>query len=118
MADKEDQVKPEELSIDEKRRKIESNYEVIGALKARLQEVKERQSKGMTRAAYIRMIFDVTKKVDNQNSELRKIIMETRKLQKDISSQSGRLDRCFTLVEEKILRVCLFSYDRYDQLIL
>lgn len=93
------------LSIEEKRAKIKSNYETIEVLRSRLKASQERERVGMTRAAYIKMIFDVTRKVDKQNDELSKAIMDTRYLQRDISNLCGRLDRSFKLVEETILRV-------------
>lgn len=94
------------LSIEQKRKKISLNYDTISVLKNRLDEKKVQQKLGMTRAAYIKMIFDVTAKVDKQNEELNKTVTETRRLQKDISNLGGRLDRSFVQVEETILRVC------------
>lgn len=93
------------LSIEEKRKKLNSNYETIQVLKGRLEENKAQQRIGMTRAAYIKMIFDVTNKVTKQNDEITDVILEVRQLQKDISNLSGRLERSFTLVEDTILRV-------------
>jgi len=93
------------LSIEEKRKKITSNYEIIEALKFRLDEIKKRERTGMNRAAYIKMIMDVTKKVEKQNQELSKIVLDTRKLQREVGNLSGRLDRSFTLVENTILKV-------------
>lgn len=95
------------LSVEAKKKKINSNYETIGVLKNRIDENKAQQKVSMTRAAYIKMIFDVTTKVDKQNEELNKTIMETRRLQKDITNLSGRLDRSFAQVEETILKVCM-----------
>lgn len=93
------------LSIQEKRDKLNTNYETIRILKDKLEEVKEKEKVGMTRAAYIKMIFDVTKKVDKQSNELSKVILETRRLQRDINNLSGRLERSFSIVEETILKV-------------
>lgn len=91
--------------IEEKKKKINLNYDTISVLKNRLDENKARQRVSMTRAAYVKMIFDVTNKVDKQNEELNKTVLETRRLQKDISNLSGRLDRSFAQVEETILKV-------------
>lgn len=96
------------LSIEEKQNKISSNYETIQVLKERLEENKAQQRLGMTRAAYIKMIFDVTSKVTKQNDEITNVILEARQLQKDISNLSGRLERSFTLVEDTILRVGIY----------
>ena len=98
------------LSNEEKRAKIKSNYETIDALKERLAERKNREKRGITRAAYIKMIYDITRKVDQQDSDLNKIVVGTRGLQKDIRSLSGRLERSFTLAKDGILKVCLFTY--------
>lgn len=93
------------LSIEEKRNKISSNYETIKVLKARLEGQKAQQKSAMNRAAYIKMIFDVTNKVNKQNEEITNVILEVRRLQKDISNLGGRLERSFTVVEDTILRV-------------
>lgn len=96
-------------STDEKKRKIASNYETINVLKDKLNESKRKERIGMTRAAYIKMIFDVTEKVDKQNDELNKVILDTRRLQRDVNNLSGRLERSFTLVENTILKVSLIN---------
>lgn len=102
------------LSIEEKRAKIRLNYDTIEVLKSRLEKSQERERVGMTRAAYVRMIFDVTKKVDKQNKELTKAILETRYLQRDISNLNGRLERSFKLVEDTILNVSMHAMDLYQ----
>lgn len=99
------------LGSEEKKKKINSNYDTISVLKNRLDENKARQRVSMSRAAYVKMIFDVTNKVDKQNEELNKTVLETRRLQKDISNLSGRLDRSFAQVEETILKVCQIRHD-------
>lgn len=93
------------LTIEEKREKIRSNYETIEVLRAKLNEATARERTGMTRAAYIKMIFDVTKKVAKQNDELARAKQDTRKLQRDISNLTSRLERNFSLVEKTILKV-------------
>ena len=94
------------MSLEEKRQKIRANYDKIDVLKNRLEEEKQQERIGMTRAAYIKMIFDVTKKVDKQNDELSKAISDARHLQRDISNLNGRLERSFKHVEGLILKVC------------
>jgi chromosome segregation ATPase len=95
-------------SVEEKRAKIKSNYETIEVLRSRLEESQNRERAGMTRAAYIKMIFDATRKVDKQNTELARAVLETRQLQRDIRSLSGQLERSFKQVEEAFLRVCIW----------
>lgn len=91
--------------IDEKRDKIRSNYETIEALKSRLEERKRLGKTGMTRSDYLKMIFDVTKKVEKQNLELSRAISDTRQMQRDINNLNGRLDRSFALVKDMIAKV-------------
>lgn len=91
--------------IDEKRDKIRSNYETIEALKSRLEERKRLGKTGMTRNDYLKMIFDVTKKVEKQNLELGRAISDTRQMQRDINNLNGRLDRSFALVKDMIAKV-------------
>lgn len=95
--------------IEMKREKIKSNYETIEALKSRLDDHKLMEKVGMTRAAYLKMIFDATKKVDKQNQELNRAIMDTRQMQKDINNLNGRLDRSFAVVKDMIEKVSLFT---------
>lgn len=95
-----------EMSAEEKRAKIRSNYETIEVLKSHLQEKKCQDEKGITRATYIRVIFDMTRKIELQNSDLGKIVEDTRLLQRDIGSLSGRLERGFILAKDNIKRVC------------
>lgn len=95
------------LSIKEKQDKIDSNYETIEVLRQRLEESQKRDRTGMNRVAYIKMIFEATKKVDKQNGLLGKAVLETRELQRDIKSLAGRIDRVYKQVESTALRVCL-----------
>lgn len=106
------------MSIEEKRSKIKANYETIEVLRARLAESQKRKNSGMTRAAYIKMIFDATKKVDRQNGELAKAVLDTRQLQKDIRSLYVRIERSFKLVEETILKVYIYISVHEDGLTL
>uniref|UniRef100_A0A6G1S810 Coiled-coil domain-containing protein 22 homolog n=1 Tax=Aceria tosichella TaxID=561515 RepID=A0A6G1S810_9ACAR len=102
------------LSVEEKRAKISSNYETIEVLRSRLMESQKRERTGMTRAGYIKMIFDATKKVHKQNLELSKAVLETRQLQRDIRSLCGQIDRTFKQTEEIILRDA-HNGDTWDQ---
>jgi hypothetical protein len=92
-------------SAENKRAEISSNYETIEVLRNRLEESQRKERTGMTRAAYIKMIFDATRKVDKQNAELAKAVLETRQLQRGIRSLCGQLDRSFQKVEETISKV-------------
>lgn len=94
--------------IERKREKIRSNYETIEALKSRLEENKRMDKVGMTRAAYLKMIFDATQKVDKQNQELIRAIMDTRQMQRDINNLNGRLDRSFAVVKDMIAKVIVY----------
>lgn len=96
-----------ELDLDEKRNRINSNYETIGVLRGRLEAGRARQGAGMSRAAYIKMIFEVTRKVERQNEQLGKAVQEIRRHQRDINNLSGRLDRSFEAAKEAILKVSL-----------
>lgn len=95
-------------NIDRKREKIRSNYETIAVLKSRLGENKRLVRSSMTRSDYLKMIFDVTKKVEKQNLELSRAISDTRQMQRDINNLNGRLDRSFALVKDMIAKVSWF----------
>lgn len=59
----------------------------------------------MSREGYITLILDLTKRVECQNEDLKKLARETRGLQRDIGNLSNHLDRLFLLVKQSILMV-------------
>lgn len=93
--------------LSDKRAKIDSNYETISALRSRLAEVKGQSQQGITRSAYIKMIFEMTEKLNQENDELLKVSGETRALQREISNVGDRLGRSFALAKESILEVSM-----------
>lgn len=90
----------------QKRHKIASNYETIAVLREQLDERLHRERVGMSRTAYIKMILDVSAKVNKQNDVLNKVVLDIRGLQKDIGTLGGQLGRSYASAECAILQVC------------
>lgn len=42
--------------------------------------------------------------------EIRKILEDTRKIQKEINSLEGQLDRCFSIADETLFKVHVFTH--------
>lgn len=40
--------------------------------------------------------------------EIRKILEDTREIQKEINTLEGQLDRCFSIADETLFRVCVY----------
>lgn len=58
------------------------------------------------RSIYTKRILEIISNVDKQNMEIKKILDDTRQLQKEINTLEGQLDRCFSIADETLFRVC------------
>uniref|UniRef100_A0A2A4JFL2 Coiled-coil domain-containing protein 22 homolog n=1 Tax=Heliothis virescens TaxID=7102 RepID=A0A2A4JFL2_HELVI len=70
-------------------------------------QLKESYSKlrgGNKRSIYTKRILEIISNVDKQNMEIKKILDDTRQLQKEINSLEGQLDRCFSIADETLFR--------------
>lgn len=59
------------------------------------------------RSIYTKRILEIISNVDKQNMEIKKILDDTRQLQKDINTLEGQLDRCFSIADETLFRVSI-----------
>nr|XP_049696736.1 coiled-coil domain-containing protein 22 [Helicoverpa armigera] len=59
---------------------------------------------GNKRSIYTKRILEIISNVDKQNMEIKKILDDTRQLQKEINSLEGQLDRCFSIADETLFR--------------
>lgn len=60
--------------------------------------------KEVNRAAYTQRILEIINNVRKQKDEIDKILGDTREIQKEINTISGRLERSFAVVDELIFR--------------
>lgn len=57
------------------------------------------------RSTYTRRIYEIIGNINKQNSDIQKILKDTRALQKEIQNLTEQIDRSFTLAEELIFHV-------------
>lgn len=57
---------------------------------------------------YTKKIMEIVNNVKKQNQETKKILLETRQLQKDINIVSGKVQRAYTITDETIFKVSVF----------
>lgn len=58
-----------------------------------------------SRTIYTKRILEIIGNVDKQNLEIKKILDDTRELQKEINTLDGQLDRCFSVADETLFNV-------------
>lgn len=56
------------------------------------------------RGSYTRRIIEIIANVSRQNAETRKVLLETRKVQRDINTLEGKIRRCLAVADEAIFR--------------
>ncbi|KMQ94719.1 coiled-coil domain-containing protein 22-like protein [Lasius niger] len=60
--------------------------------------------KEVNRSAYTQRILEIINNVRKQRDEISKVLADTREIQKEINTLTGRLERSFTVVDELIFR--------------
>ena len=60
--------------------------------------------KEVNRSAYTQRILEIINNVRKQKDEINKVLADTREIQKEINTLTGRLERSFTVVDELIFR--------------
>lgn len=60
--------------------------------------------KEVNRSAYTQRILEIINNVKKQRDEIDKVLADTREIQKQINTLTGRLERSFTVVDELIFR--------------
>ncbi|XP_053600170.1 coiled-coil domain-containing protein 22 isoform X2 [Plodia interpunctella] len=84
------EMKDEYAKKDELRQQLRNNYENLKG--------------GNKRSIYTKRIMEIINNVDKQNMEIKKILDDTRQLQKEINTLEGQLDRCFSIADETLFR--------------
>lgn len=91
--------------IRNKRKEIESKSETLDQLKAKIPS-----QMPPTRNSYTKRILEIINNIKKQDAETKKLIVETRGLQKEINLLTGKVSRCFFLADEAI-----FSHAKTDE---
>lgn len=67
-----------------------------------LQDELEKQPKSTNRQVYVRRIMEIVRSLDKQKEEIKKIIDDVKRVQKDINTVSGSSARSFALADEMV----------------
>ncbi|OXA51730.1 coiled-coil domain-containing protein 22 [Folsomia candida] len=65
----------------------------------------EKLPKDLSRSSYTRRIGEIIGNIKKQKKEIAKVLGQTKEIQKDINTLSGRLDRTFAVADELIFKV-------------
>ncbi|XP_072942230.1 coiled-coil domain-containing protein 22 homolog [Epargyreus clarus] len=82
------------------KQECEKKEELKNQLKIRFEKLKG----GNRRHIYTKRILEIIGNVEKQNMEIRKILEDTRKLQKEINTLEGQLNRCFSIADETLFK--------------
>ncbi|KAL0839509.1 hypothetical protein ABMA28_016214 [Loxostege sticticalis] len=91
-------------NLKEEAKAIKDEYENNEQIRNQLKKVYEKCKGGNKRSIYTKRILEIISNVDKQNMEIKKILDDTRQLQKEINSLEGQLDRCFSIADETLFR--------------
>lgn len=83
---------------------LKEEYEKEEVLKKQYKEKYEKIRGGNKRSIYTKRILEIISNVDKQNIEIKKVLDDTRQLQKDINTLEGQLDRCFSIADETLFK--------------
>ncbi|CAH0397420.1 unnamed protein product [Chilo suppressalis] len=90
--------------LKEEARSMKEDYKKNQETRDQLKNIYEKSKGGNKRSLYTKRILEIISNVDKQNMEIKKILEDTRQLQKEINSLEGQLDRCFSIADETLFR--------------
>ncbi|VDK45411.1 unnamed protein product [Anisakis simplex] len=73
-------------------------------LKREVERMEQEDDTQLNRSVYTRRIFEIVANIRKQQEQINEVHSENRQIQKEINSLIGKLDRTFTVVEEKLYR--------------
>ncbi|RWS23064.1 coiled-coil domain-containing protein 10-like protein, partial [Leptotrombidium deliense] len=134
---RENQIKSSESDelnkeLKELRKSVNQKSKEIKLKEQAIEELKEKLSTPLppNRSSYTRRIMEIVNNVKKQNEETKKVLFETRQLQKEINNLSGKVQRSFTITDETIFKDAKSSewnrkcykllatmHENYDQLL-
>ncbi|KAL4703401.1 hypothetical protein ACJJTC_011190 [Scirpophaga incertulas] len=91
-------------SLKQEAKNLKEEYEQNEEVKKQLKKSYEMSKGGCKRSVYTKRILEIISNVDKQNMEIKKILEDTRQLQKEINTLEGQLDRCFSIADETLFR--------------
>lgn len=62
-------------------------------------------NKDVQRSSYTRRILEIVRNISKQKTDIAKVLVDTRALQKDINQLGDKLSRTFTVTDELIFKV-------------
>ncbi|MFH4976390.1 hypothetical protein AB6A40_003099 [Gnathostoma spinigerum] len=80
---------------------LEKKRKDLNKLKTTAEKIEEPP---LNRSAYTKHIFESVENIKRQQEGIEKVLAENLKIQKEVKSLSGKLDRTFTVVEERLYR--------------
>lgn len=86
-------------SIGQKLKEIQTKEYLITELESKIP-----QQWPPGRGSYTRRIMEIIQNVKKQNDETKKVLLETKSVQKDINSLNGKIERSFVVAEEVLFR--------------
>nr|XP_057906572.1 coiled-coil domain-containing protein 22 isoform X2 [Doryrhamphus excisus] len=84
------------VSTEEAKKKEEMYKQLVSEL--------ENLPKDVSRAAYTQRILEIVSNIKKQKEEITKILSDTKELQKEINSLTGKLDRTFAVTDELVFK--------------
>ncbi|XP_047989411.1 coiled-coil domain-containing protein 22 homolog [Leguminivora glycinivorella] len=92
------------ISLKESAKAMKDEYDKKEQNKNQLKQNYEKLKGGNKRSIYTKRILEIISNVDKQNMEIKKILDDTRELQKEINTLEGQLDRCFAIADETLFK--------------
>lgn len=88
----------------EKMKEIAAETRAKEELHKQLVTMFENMTKDVNRSAYTRRILEIVSNIKKQNNEIENVLTDTKTLQKEINSLTGKLDRTFTVTDELVFK--------------
>lgn len=105
LRESEAEKKLEEMkTFREKMKEIAAETRAKEELHKQLVTKYENMTKDVNRSAYTRRIMEIVSNIKKQNNEIEKVLTDTKALQKEINSLTGKLDRTFTVTDELVFK--------------
>ncbi|EZA49409.1 hypothetical protein DMN91_008877 [Ooceraea biroi] len=99
------QKKLDEIKLlKEKERELQEECRIKDQQYSQLIAEVQKLPKEVNRSAYTQRILEIINNVRKQRDEISKVLADTREIQKEINTLTGRLERSFTVVDELIFR--------------
>ncbi|KPI91257.1 Coiled-coil domain-containing protein 22 [Papilio xuthus] len=92
------------LNLKETAKALKDECEKKEELSKQLKMKYEKLKGGNKRHVYTERILEIIGNVEKQNLEIGNILQDTRKIQKEINTLEGQLDRCFSIADETLFK--------------